>query len=279
VATDRVRQGLARVGSDPFVGLVVSVVPGLAHLLRRRFREVSLLVLAWVILLASGVFLYGSGIGFLLIGLAIGLHAWIALQFGLFKEIAGFAERIVMTLVIVAVLTLLYRGLPRLLFHGYTGAHTALTIPALNVQAGDYLLVRRMVRAPERLPRGALVLVHPSRFRNSRRDVLDDERTEMVGQVVGLPGETAHIRDRVYVVGEEVLDPARFPVPEWLQGQSWRVDVPVDSYFVSSPYRVMGHGRRLTDDAVQNVSIFAADDIRGRAFMLWWPLSRRGFIE
>ncbi len=278
-ASGRVRLGLARIGSDPLVGLVAGVIPGLPHLLARRFREVSLLVLAWFLLLAAGVCLYGSGVGYLLVGLAIGLHVWIALQFGLLETITELVERAVVIMVVVGVLTLVYWGVPRALLHGYAGAHTALTIPALNVQAGDYLIVRRMARAPERLPRGTLVLVHPSRFRNERRDLFDDERTEMVGQVVGLPGEAINIRDHTYVVGEEVLDPARFPVPGWLQGASWRVDVPTDSYFISSSYQVTGHGRRLTAEAIRSVSVFTAEDIRGQAVLRWWPLSRRGFLE
>jgi hypothetical protein len=30
---------------------------------------------------------------------------------------------------------------------------------------------------------------------------------------------------------------------------------------------------------IEEVSVFPARAIRGQAFLRWWPLSRRGFIE
>jgi hypothetical protein len=267
-----------RAGSDLLFGLALNVVPGLGYLLRGRWREVRLLVAAWLVLVSAGIFFYGSTAGSLLLGLAIGIHTWIALRFSLFREITDFAGRAVATLLLVAVLAGLYRGVPRLLLPGYTGAYTALTIPDLNVRTGDYLLVRRR-RGSQALPRGTLVLVHPPRQRNMQRDPLDDGRAQMLGQIVGLPGEVVHVRGNVYVVGEQILKPERFPVPPWLRDRPVHVQVPADSYFVSSPYEVTVRGRQVTDEAIRNVSVFPADEIRGRAFLRWWPLSRRGFIE
>src|SRR5512146_3281178 len=48
-----VQRGFDLVVSDSLVGLLLSIVPGLPHLIKRRFREVRLLVLLWVILLAA----------------------------------------------------------------------------------------------------------------------------------------------------------------------------------------------------------------------------------
>ena len=277
--TRKIRHGLDKLASDGLIGLVLSIVPGLAHLLKRRFREVRMLVLLWAVLLAVGLFLYGSSTGSILIGLAIGVHAWIAIQFGLFKEITGFVERIVITLVVMVCFGVLYWAVPRLVFYGYTGGYTALTIPDMEISAGDYLLVRRTGHLEETLPRGTLVLVRPARMQNNRVDRFNREPL-MIGQIVGLPGETVRIANGFYAAGDEVLNPERFPVPRWLRRRRMTAAVGPRSYFVSLAYTLAGHGNILpADAAIRNVCLVKAEDIQGRAFMRWWPLARRGFIE
>jgi len=198
---------LDQVPWDSLTGLLLSVIPGLAHLLKGRFREVRLHVALWGICLASGLFLYGCGVGFLLIGLAIGLHAWIGLQYGLFREITEFFARVGTTLVIVAVLTILYWTAPRVAAYGLATGRTPLTIPAMNVQQGELLLVRRLaVDSGSALPRGALVRFHPQGFRNTLYSRWATPSEATIGQIVGLPGETIQIRDGVFVVGGHRLD-------------------------------------------------------------------------
>ncbi len=273
-----IRKGLDRLATDEMIGLALSVVPGLAHLIKRRSREVRLFVLLWAVLLSVGVFLYGSTAGFLCVGLAIGVHAWIGLQYGFLKKLDGFIERIAATLIIVACFGFLYWGVPRVVFHGYTGGHTALAVPAMRVQPGDYLLVRRTGAGQDVLPRGTLVLMRPARFRNYRRELFT-EQPSMIGQIVGVPGDTIKIAEGFYALGDDPLDPERFPVPGWLQGRKTTVRVPSGSYFVSSPYRVQGRAGALTHQAVRDACLMKMEDIQGRAFMRWWPLQRRGFIE
>lgn len=272
-----------RIASDNATGLLLSVIPGLAHLIKGRFREVRLFVALWGICLASGLFLYGCGVGFLLIGLAIGLHAWIGLQYGLFREITEFFARVGTTLVIVAVLTILYWTAPRVAAYGLATGRTPLTIPAMNVQQGDLLLVRRLaVDSGSALPRGALVRFHPQGFRNTLYSRWATPSEATIGQIVGLPGETIQIRDGVFVVGGHRLDPNEFPVPRWLQRDPIRsqISIPSARYFVSTEYTVTGHGHlRLDDGMIKNACVIPASEIRGQAFMLWWPLWRRGWIE
>lgn len=279
IPTGFIREKLGRIATDGLVGLVVGIIPGLAHVAKGRFREIRLILLLWAALLFLGLFLYGSGLGFVCIGLAIGLHAWIAIQFGLFKEIAGFIEKIVVVVTVVVVLTVLYWAIPRILLHGYTGGHTSLTIPQLNISAGDYLLVRRTPRLRQ-FPRGTLVLIRPERFRNARTHMGLGGQDWTVGQVVGCPEERIGIANTRFVVEGHELDPARFPVPQWLQGRVTRVSVPTDSYFVTTEYTVRRRGRAtLSDQMIADACLMGTEDIRGEAFMRWWPLLRRGFIE
>jgi type IV secretory pathway protease TraF len=269
--------------SDGVVGLLLSVIPGLPHFLKGRFREVSLYVALWFLCMALGLFLYGSAAGSLLIGLAIGLHAWIALQYGVFREVLDLAGRAGIVLAVVAVLTVLYWAVPRVAARGLATGHTSITIPAMNVEHGDFLLVLRIEDdAASGLPRGALVLFNPPAFRNAGRDLVANPNDAMIGQVVGLPGETIQIADTTYVADGQVLDPARYPVPGWLQRRPPKsgITIPRGTYFVSTEYGVHVHGQaRLTDGMIGNACLVSASDIRGRAFMRWWPLARRGFIE
>jgi hypothetical protein len=52
-----IRREFDRIASGHFGGLILSVVPGLAHLLNGRFREVWLFVLLWFIVLGAGLLL------------------------------------------------------------------------------------------------------------------------------------------------------------------------------------------------------------------------------
>jgi len=281
-----VHRQLDPVISDGLVGAVLSIVPGLAHLLKGRFREVALYVALWFLVLSAGLFLYGSTVGSLLIGLAIGLHAWIALQYGLFKNVTQLVERMVLVLMTVAALAGVYWLAPRVIPPHLVGARTALTIPAMDVHAGDFFLARPLTEQARPLSRGVLVVIEPRAFRNNYRNRQVNRRNMTIGQVVGLPGETVRVLGTAFIVDGHPLDNGRYPVPRWLQGGTRGsvlgsgVHVPHDSYFVTSEYTVYQHGRvTLTNEMVGNVCIMGFSDIRGRAFLHWWPLSRRGFIE
>ena len=73
--------------SDQAIGLLLCLIPGLAHLINKRFKEIRLYFFAWLVLLLTGVFLYGGTAGYICIGLAIGLHVGITIQYGIFKNL------------------------------------------------------------------------------------------------------------------------------------------------------------------------------------------------
>ncbi len=279
-----VRRGCEVVISDSLVGLVLNVVPGLPYLLKRRFREVRLLVLLWLVLLCASVFFYHSSIGGFLIGLTLAVHAWTAVRYGLIKEIEGFTERVALVVIVIILLALLYWAVPRVVIRGFTGGYTSLTIPARNVSSGDYFLVRHVRDTEEPLPRGTLVLIEPPRIRNAQRDLRLNQGQRMIGQIVGLPGETIRVERNAYVIGGQRLEPSQFPVPHWLQ-QSLSpsvvgIGVPAHSYFISTDYGVAVHGHAaVTDQAISNACLVRASEIRGRVFLHWWPLSKRRFVE
>ncbi len=272
--------GLGSVLSSTAAGLLLNVIPGLGYLLQGRFRSVCLLVLLWLILLSAGLFLYGGPVAIFLIGLAIGVHAWIAVQEDVFKRIPQLIERVGLVLLVVVGLVILYVTIARTFDIGIVGARTLLAVPALNVREGDYLLVHRLDETRAPFQRGTLVWVvlHQRLARGPRGRA----SPPTIGQVVGLPGESIAIRNKIYFVGDRPLDPNRFPVPAWLQRYPLKapLHIPEEAHFVSSVYQVTFRGARLlTDQMIADVCIIKTTDIRGQAFMRWLPLHHRGFIE
>jgi hypothetical protein len=279
-----VQRRFEQAAPDSLIGLLLNVVPGLPYLLKGRLREVWLLLLLWLVLLGASLFFYHSQAGLLLIGLTIGVHAWIAVRYRLIKEVKGFTERVALLVIVILLLALLYWAVPHVAIPGFGGAYTSLTIPALNVSPGDYFLVRRVPDTEEPLPRGALVVIEPRTVQNYRGSQRLDQGQAMIGQIAGLPGETVRIQGDAYVIDGQRLDPGRFPVPLWLRRYPSRspagIYVPAHSYFVSSDYNVDMHGNiAMTNLAIGSVCLVRASDLRGRAFLHWWPLHKRRFLE
>lgn len=264
--------------SDSISGLLISIIPGLAHLLQHRFKEIRWYFLAWSILLFLGLFLYGSPAGYICLGLTIGVHAAIALQYGILKDLPNISEKVVMAILVLIGLTFLYRFIPRMPFLNFTGAHSSLTIPYYNVETGDYLLARGGLNEKVLLARGSLILMHPVTVTGNVRFAARGNDTT-IGEVVGLPNENLRIVNNVFIIDGRKLDAERYPVPQWLRQVSFSATIPNDSYFVSIRYNVRAHNMRLSAAHIRQVCIVKSGDIEAKAFMRWWPLSRRGFIN
>ncbi|OHB75289.1 MAG: hypothetical protein A2Z25_12805 [Planctomycetes bacterium RBG_16_55_9] len=279
-------QGLSRAqsrgatGDACLRGLFLSIIPGFAHLIHRRFREIRWYFVGWLLTLGIGLFLYGTEIGLLFIGLAVGLHAWMALQHDLMRQLKGLGERLGAVLVALIILALVYWAAPRVILTDLTGGYTSLTIPFHNLQRGDYLLAWRDEAGDHPLSRGSLVLVRLDSVMVGRRTGRLRRGGQMVVQIVGLPGETIQISKDIYILDGQPLDSEKYPVPQWLHERKFSTTIPPDSYFVSAEYNVPARGRGGIGEAqIRTVCIVGFEAVRARAFMRWLPLSRRGFIE
>ena len=268
---------LKEVFSDSFLGLFLSIIPGLAHFIQNRFREIRWYFWAWLILLLSALFLYGSAAGFICLGLAIGIHAAIAVQYGIIKDLENLREKIITVVLVLIALTFIYRFIPRMLFPNLTGGYSSLSVPYYNVEAGDYLLAWGLAQETL-LTRGSLVLIHPVTL-TSLRGKVNESKEEIIGQIVGFAGEQLEIQDGVFIVNGQPLDLEKYPVPQWLRIRLFSTTIPEDSYFVSARYNVRAHGIQLSSTHIHRVCVVKASDIEAKAFMRWWPLSKRGFIR
>lgn len=256
-----------------FLGAFLSIIPGFAHLVQGRFYAIHRWVLAWLTLLLSALFFYGSVFGLMLLGLAIGVHVWIALHSAFLAEYEDLRARIWGFLLILIFFFIGYMAVGRLLFYNYRGGYAVAHVPARQVHRGDYLLGRRNQIQPEDLTRGSFVLAELSSVHGRRVF----RRPEAVGyvQIIGLPGETVGLKENVFYIDDEPLDADRFPVPGWLRGRALTATVPEDSYFVSAQYEGRGYNASQAID----VSLIDRERIAAKAFLRWNPVRRRGFIN
>lgn len=263
---------LRKVSRVGFFGAMLSFIPGLAHVIQKRFHTVRWWIVAWLVILLAALSFYGSPIGLILLGLAIGIHVWIAVHSALIDEYPQFNYRAVGFAIFLFFYFILYMAIGRLIFAGLQGGYASVDVPYAKIQHGDYLLGRPSQADPADITRGNFVLVELENVRGQR---MGRRRGSAYAQVIGLGGDTVRISNRHFVVNDEVLDTERYPVQAWLPNELGSTVVPQDSYFISAQYRGTGYNM----SQVLQVCIVNHDQIESKAFFRWMPLHRRGFIR
>jgi hypothetical protein len=263
---------------DNAIGLFLCLVPGLAHLISGRFKEIRWYFAAWLVLLLTGLFLFGSFIGYICIGLAVGVHVGITIQYGLFKDLDNFREKVAIAFLLVLGMILVYRFVPRVLFPFVSGSRSTLTIPYYDVTEGDYLLVRPIMDREAVLARGSLVKIHPVTI-GGYQAVATRNLDTIVAEVVGLPGENVRIIGDTFLINDRPLNIEQYPVPGWMRRKSFSAMIPKDNYFISARYNVAGYGLPIENSHIRKICMVHKSDIEGKAFMRWFPLAKRGFIK
>jgi type IV secretory pathway protease TraF len=265
--------------SDAFLGLFLSLVPGLAHMAQGRFREIRWYFLVWIVLICSSLYLYGSSYGMFFLGLAIAVHTWIAIHHMVIEEIESFGSRLLCALAYIIVLLFIYLTVQRLAFSGFITGYTNMSVPYHNIEQGDLLLARRLRNPETGVKRGSMVLVNLDTVTSGRnRFWLSSFGNRMIVEIIGLPGEMVWIRDGNFFIDGQQLDSEKYPVPGWLRDRKISVKINEDGYFVSSAYSIQGPGRNIPETMIHSACIVQSTDIEAKAFMRWLPLSRRGFL-
>jgi hypothetical protein len=260
--------------------LALGLIPGLPFWLTGQFKQIQQLWLAWLVLACVGMSLYGLTMGYLLIGLAIAIHAWLAFSHRALGVLEGLGERVVVLLILVLILFAAYVGTPRILIPGLQCVRSNMAIPSHRIQEGDALLARR---APRELKRGMVVLFAAWRWGVPRGygatgGVMGGAAS--LGQIVGVPGDEVSIGLDGFVVNGQPLDARQYPLPRWLRGRRLPIHtVPSERYFVNCEYQGGGRIQNLDPNLIRTLCMVGRDRIESRAFMLWWPLSRRAFLR
>jgi len=238
---------------------------------QRRFYTIRWWVVAWIVLLFVSLFLFGSDLGMILMGLTLGVHVWIAVHSALLAEYHEFNYRIVGYLIILAFYFILYQTLGRVVFFNLRGGYSVVDVDYAHVQHGDFLLGRVSRTNSEDITRGSFVLVQ---LENVGNHGFGGRTNAAYAQVVALGGDTVAIENDLFVVNNQLLDAEHYPLPAWLKRHKFSTVVPQDSYFISAQYRGTGYN----ESQAISVCVVSHEQIVAKAFLRWMPLRRRGFI-
>lgn len=259
---------------------VLALVPGLCQALDGRYGVALLIVGIWVLLILVSLFLYGGGIFALSLGLASGLHAWVALDaMGSPRGGMRVRDRVLGIFLLALLFTAGYRWLGGALFSGWQIAEAGLTVPALRVESDHRLLAMRLAARPEGLRRGMLVQAAARGVRVYGGNATTFPVAQMAGfgQIVGVPGDRVVLNGSSFQIGDRVLAETAFPVPAWLRGRKLAVQLGDDEYFVARDYGgSFRNTANLEDRVVLELCVVKERDLGSVAVARWLPLMRRG---
>lgn len=272
------------------VHMVLSVIPGLGHLVLGHLYQVRYILAGWLVSLLAGLFLYGSLTGGFLLGLGIALHAWIIADSGkMWNLFPRITTRLLISVVMVFLLIMgVYNPIRNQAGKYVRGAIPGAPIPTDGIERTDFVLIN-MHAYDKALPqRGDVVLgvVPRQDTHHGFYGVLRWAGGEVLAKVIALPGERVEFwKGTVRCLrGDQVL--ATYQVfDELLHGIDGSIEVPQDAYYCLMNISLYaGHGMvpgqlpAGTHQLLLEMGLFSRESIRGRVFMIYNPLGRRGFL-
>jgi signal peptidase I len=141
-----------------------------------------------------------------------------------------------------------------------------------TLEPGQYVLVDKLTPRWDDYGRGDIVVFSPPQTWTT-------EDTPFIKRVIGMPGDTVEVRDDglVYVNGVGIDEPYLYennegvPEPTEVSDQT-RWVVPAGELFVMGDHR-----QRSADSRV--FGTIPRDNVIGRAFLRYWPISTFGILE
>lgn len=258
------------IGSGLFA-VFFSIVPGLAQLLTRKFRSIWIFWVSWLFFFAATGFFWGSSLSWLLCSLMLASHAWIAMRAGILSEIITLRSRVFVLFGIILLYFAIYRyGVPAgLNVLGFSGGYSLTSVDRIQVATGDYLFGTTRNLS---FQRGDMAMTEIS----GTGGHFQARRSTGFVEIVGLPGETLEVKDGLFIINNKPLDQHLYPVPGWIK-RAQRLNVTLGShqYFVVADF----HGTGYNSSHVTAVCVVPSERLQARAFLQWWPLRNRGFIE
>ncbi|MEA3406832.1 MAG: signal peptidase I [Chloroflexota bacterium] len=128
-----------------------------------------------------------------------------------------------------------------------------------NLHNNQRLIIEKVTYRFNKPEHGDIVVLHPPQ----------QSGEPLIKRVIGVPGETLEIHDgQVYIDGQ-VIDEPYLDQPTW--GTFGPILVPEGHVFV------MGDNRRASNDS-RAFGVVAFEDIIGRAWVRYWPLSEIGTV-
>ncbi|MGE5544829.1 MAG: signal peptidase I [Bacillota bacterium] len=126
-----------------------------------------------------------------------------------------------------------------------------------TIQVGDRVMVNKFIYHFKEPERGDIVVFEPPAIINQKDDYIK--------RIIGLPGDTIEVKDgKVWVNGEALNEPYIAETPNYEYGP---VKVPEHALFV------MGDNRNMSYDSHLWNGWLTEDHIKGKAFLIYWPLN------
>ncbi|HPT68728.1 MAG TPA: signal peptidase I [Syntrophomonas sp.] len=134
-------------------------------------------------------------------------------------------------------------------------------VPTLKV--GDRVMVNKFIYYFKEPQRGDVIVFHPPEVLNSKDDYIK--------RVIGLPGEKVEMKDnKVYIDGKPLVEPYLAEPVNYTFGP---VVVPEDSLLV------LGDNRNNSFDSHMWNAWLSRDQIKGKAFVIYWPIKEIKLLE
>lgn len=134
-----------------------------------------------------------------------------------------------------------------------------------TIEVGDRIVLSKVSYLGSNEPeRGDIIVFKPPAELN--------EKSDLIKRLIGLPGETIEVKDgQLYIDGIAQDEPYLYAAPNYSYGP---VTVPEGHYFV------LGDNRNASFDShAWEEPFLPADDVKGKAVFLYWPLSRLGTLN
>jgi type IV secretory pathway protease TraF len=260
-------------------------------MLSRETRRILLLWPAWLGALMLGLLLYGTTAGGLLLGAAVALHAWILCDAAAVHDaFAGRPVRFAIVLAVFGALLLgIYGGARHAVAAFVKGMYTTVGFPAEQIHSGDFLLVNLCAYGSDTPRRGDIILycTRSELFGPAAAELgYAVVRGETMGRILAIPGEDVVWKDgQIQIYGRQKLlyavgSPAEFA------SLDLTLHVPPGQYFCLPPAVAAALGPSASSVVgaeakaayVRMMGFAALPDIRGRAFMVYEPLSQRRWL-
>lgn len=134
-------------------------------------------------------------------------------------------------------------------------------LPTLQLQ--DRVMVNKFIYYFKEPQRGDIIVFHPPEVLNSKDDYIK--------RVIGLPGETVEMKNnRVYINNKPLSEPYLSEPINYTYGP---VTVPENSLLV------LGDNRNHSFDSHLWNAWLSRDQIKGKAFMIYWPLKEIKLLD
>jgi len=135
-----------------------------------------------------------------------------------------------------------------------------------TLQIGDRLMVDKIIFRFSAFKRGDIVIFKPT----PAAKVSTGADTFFIKRIIGLPGDELTVaQGKVYINGRPLDEPYEAEPPEYTYGPR---EVPDGMLFV------MGDNRNNSADS-HVWGFLPAENVKGKAFMRFWPLNRMGKID